>query len=55
MITVGSVYRHPSGNVSHYTESLDNCLKNFDAKNMLVVGGDINVDLLKSDKPMTQN
>ena len=55
MITVGSVYRHPSGNVSHYTESLDNCLKKFDAKNMLVVGGDINVELLKSGKPMTQN
>ena len=55
MITVGSVYRHPSGNIAHFTESLNQCLKNIDIKNMLVVGGDINIDLLKSDAPITQN
>ena len=26
IITIGSVYRHPSGSVPHFTESLNNCL-----------------------------
>ena len=55
MLTVGSVYRHPSGNAMHFTESLNQCLKNVDSNNTLIVGGDINIDLLKCDTSMTQN
>ena len=55
MLTVGSVYRHPSGNSMHFTESINQCLKNVDTNNTLIVGGDINIDLLKCDTSMTQN
>ena len=55
LITIGCIYRHPSGNVLHYNESLDQCLKKFEKNNMLIIGGDINIDLLKSNVTTTQN
>ena len=54
-LTIGSIYRHPSGNVMHYNESLNNCLNKFDDKNMFIIGGDVNIDLLKTNIPTTQN
>ena len=54
-LTVGSVYRHPSGNISHFNESLINCLSKFNDKNMFILGGDINIDLLKANISSTQN
>ena len=55
IITVGSVYRHPSGSIPHFTESLNNCLSKFNNKNMFILGGDINIDLLKANISTTQN
>ena len=55
IITVGSVYRHPSGSIPHFTESLNNCLSKFNDKNMFILGGDINIDLLKANISTTQN
>ena len=55
VLTVGSIYRHPSGNVTHFNESLDKCLKNLSSKNTLHIGGDINIDLLKTNSHTTQN
>ena len=55
IITIGSVYRHPSGSVPHFTESLNNCLSKFNDKNMFILGGDINIDLLKANISTTQN
>ena len=54
-ITIGSVYRHPSGNVQHFNESLNKCINKLNTNNMLVIGGDINIDLLKTNTIMTQN
>ena len=53
-INIGSIYRHPSGNVQHFSESLDQCIKQFEKNNMLILGGDINIDLLKNNTS-TQN
>ena len=54
-LTVGSIYRHPNGKVSHFNESLDQCIKEYNIISMLLIGGDINIDLLKTNIPMTQN
>ena len=54
-LTVGSIYRHPNGKVSHFNESLDQCIKEYNTNSMLLIGGDINIDLLKTNIPMTQN
>ena len=54
VLTVGSIYRHPSGNLTHFNESLNNCLKKFNTNNMLLIGGDFNIDLLKPNIPTTQ-
>ena len=53
--TVGSVYRHPSGNVTHFNDSLDQCLKKFNSNNMFLLAGDINIDLLKTNLQSTQD
>ena len=55
LITTGCIYRHPSGSVPHFNESLDKCLKKFEKNNMFIIGGDINIDLLKADTITTQN
>ena len=55
ILTVGSIYRHPNGTVSHFNEALNQCIKNINNNNMLLIGGDINIDLLKTNIPMTQN
>ena len=52
---MGSIYRHPNGKVSHFNESLDQCIKEYNTNSMLLIGGDINIDLLKTNIPMTQN
>ena len=54
-ITIGSVYRHPSGSAHHFTESLNKCINKLNTNNMLIIGGDINIDLLKTNTIMTQN
>ena len=54
-ITIGSIYRHPSGSVQHFNESLNKCVNKLNTNNMLVIGGDINIDLLKTNTIMTQN
>ena len=54
-ITVGSIYHHPSGSVPHFNEALNSCLSKFNDKNMFILGGDINIDLLKTNIASTQN
>ena len=52
--TFASIYRHPSSNITHFNESLNHCLKTFNNNNMLLIAGDINIDLLKTNMPSTQ-
>ena len=53
-ITIASIYRHPSGTVQHFCESLDKCINKINTNNTLIIGGDINIDLLKTNT-MTKN
>ena len=48
--TIGAIYRHPHGNSSHFTESLDNSLSLISDKNLCIVSGDINLDLIKYEE-----
>ena len=41
--------------MSHFNDSLSSCLQKFNKKNFFVLGGDTNIDLLKSNKLQTQN
>ena len=50
-ITVGCVYRHPSGNIDHYNSSFLSTLKLINKKNVSIIGGDINIDLIKCNIP----
>ena len=42
--TLGGIYRHPSGNVSHFVSALETTLD--DRKNS-ILAGDMNIDLIK--------
>ena len=53
-VTIASIYRHPSGTVQHFCESLDKCINKINTNNTLIIGGDINIDLLKTNT-MTKN
>ena len=44
---LGSIYRHPNGNMKHFTEGLSNILSKMDKKATCILAGDINIDLLK--------
>ena len=54
-INLGCVYRHPNGNISHFNDSLSEYLSNSNQNDIFVLGGDINIDLLKTSKKSTQN
>ena len=49
---VGTIYRHPIGNIKDFTEKLDNTLslltENRQTKNCIITG-DLNIDLMKFD------
>ena len=44
VLTVGSIYRHPSGNLTHFNESFNNCLKIFNTNNMLLIESNFNIE-----------
>ena len=45
--TVGGIYRHPSGNVSHFISDLEIVLNQVDNDKTTVLTGDINIDIIK--------
>ncbi len=45
--TVGGIYRHPNGNLIHFTSNLDKLLENLPKKRSIIIAGDMNIDLLK--------
>ena len=53
--TVGAIYRHPSGRINHFNDSLNKCLKKFSSNNLFVLAGDINIDLLNINIQSTQD
>lgn len=44
--TVGVIYRHPNGNIKHFTEQLAVVINKIPKNNSCIIGGDINIDLL---------
>ena len=50
-ILVGCIYRHPKGNLDHFNEALSKSLKLVDNNSIGIVGGDINIDLIKNTIP----
>ena len=56
-IHAGCIYRHPNGNINHFNESLSEFINQYKFKNneMSVIGGDINIDLLKTNHNPTKN
>ena len=47
LYTVGGIYRHPSGNVSHFVSSLETILTKLDDRKNVILAGDMNIDLIK--------
>ena len=47
LYTVGGIYRHPSGNVSHFVSSLETILTKLDDRKNGILAGDMNIDLIK--------
>ena len=45
--TVGGIYRHPSGNVTHFVSSLETILTKLDDRKNVILAGDMNIDLIK--------
>ena len=47
MYTVGGIYRHPPGNVSHFVAALECVLHKFNTNRINVLAGDMNIDIIK--------
>ena len=47
MYTVGGIYRHPNGNVSHFVSALECALHTIDTNRTTILAGDINIDIIK--------
>ena len=45
--TIGGIYRHPNGNVSHFTTDLDLVLNQIGNDKTTVLAGDMNIDITK--------
>ena len=45
--TLCAIYRHPNGNVSHFTNSMTKLFDSLDSKRSQIWIGDINIDLIK--------
>ena len=45
--TVGGIYRHPSGNITHFVSSLETILTKLDDRKNVILAGDMNIDLVK--------
>ena len=54
-ITVGCIYRHPKGNIDHFNSSFADSLKSINKKNLSIIGGDLNIDLIKFNIPTVDN
>ena len=56
-VYVNCIYRHPNGNANHFNDSLSELLTNHPMKNqdISIIGGDINIDLLKTNYNPTKN
>ena len=47
MYTIGGIYRHPNGNVSHFVSALECVLHKINTNRITLLAGDINIDIIK--------
>ena len=47
--TLGGLYRHPNGNVLHFTHGLENAIGMVDINRYFILAGDTNIDIIKYD------
>ena len=47
LFTVGGIYRHPGGNITHFVSSLETILTKLDDRKNVLLAGDMNIDLIK--------
>ena len=50
---VGGVYRHPGGDVSHFSQALEKSLNMLDKEETCILAGDYNINLLNTSGSMT--
>ena len=48
---IGCFYRHPNGNIEHFSNQLSKTLENIASDSTCIYGGDINIDLLNITRP----
>ena len=53
--TVGAIYRHPNGNIEHFTDQLSLSVNKMPTNDTCIIGGDINIDLLNISKEQVLN
>ena len=46
-VNLRRIYRHPSGNASHFVSSLETTLTKLDDRKNAILAGDMNIDLIK--------
>ena len=49
------IYRHPNGNVNHFTVDLVRMIQKFDRKRFWIIAGDVNIDLIRIENKEVQN
>ena len=49
------IYRHPNGNVNHFTADLEKMIQQFDRKRFWIIAGDANIDLIRIENKEVQN
>ena len=45
--TIGCIYRHPNGEINHFTEQFRKIINSIDKTNITIIMGDFNIDLLQ--------
>ena len=46
-LTIGGIYRHPSGNIKHFISDLENSLEQSKYDHTLIIAGDLNTDIIQ--------
>ena len=46
-LTIGGLYRHPSGNIKHFMSDLENSLEQSKDDHTSIIAGDLNIDIIQ--------
>ena len=46
-VIIGCIYRHPKGNIDHFTSALKNTISHINDNTLAIILGDINIDLMQ--------